>query len=373
MEQKRTYSYRLECSKEQKELMSQYAGCARYIYNYGLGLIKEALEQDKKPPSCIDTANLLPRLKRVAQTAWLKKPHSQVLQQSLIDLNRAIQAFFNGTKGKVGFPHFRKKGVRDSFRFPQNVEVEGDRVFLPKIGWLKMRYSRPIEGAIKQATVKKVGQHWYVHIVCTVEKEVHKVALDEKRAIGIDLGLLVFATVSNGLVIPNPKYLAKELKKLRYYQKAYSRTKKGSKNREKIRIKLAKQHERVKNRRNDFLQKLTTMLVKNHDLIALENLSIQGMMKNRRLARAIADVGWYRFRSYLQYKCQWYGKHLVIIDKFEPTSKTCSSCKAKQDMPLSERLYVCHSCGMKMDRDLNASLNIRAAGISAFLACREGL
>jgi putative transposase len=244
-------------------------------------------------------------------------------------------------------------------------------VFLPKIGWVSMRYSRPIEGVIKQATIKKSGQHWYIRIVCEINKTVEKVKVEEKKAVGIDLGLLSFASLSNGMVISNPKYLAKALKKLKRYQRAYSRTKKGSKNREKARIQLALQHELVKNKRKDFLHKLTTMLVKNHDLIAIEDLSIQGMMRNRKLAKSIADVGWYCFRKFLEYKCQWYGKHLVIIDKFEPTSKLCSSCNNKQDMPLSVRTYVCKSCNLEIDRDINASLNIRAAGISAFIARGE--
>jgi putative transposase len=181
------------------------------------------------------------------------------------------------------------------------------------------------------------------------------------------------------MVIPNLKFFFNELKKLRYYQRAHSRTKKGSKNREKARRNLARQHARVRNLRKDYLHKITTMLVNNliklwpqlYDIV-IEDLSVQNMMKNRKLSRAIADVGWYMFRTFLQYKCDWYGKHLVIIGKFEPTSKMCSSCKAKQDMPLNVRTYRCRSCGLEIDRDFNASKNIRAAGISVLnTACGE--
>ena len=195
MEQ-RTYSYRLKCTKQQREELSKAAGCARYVYNYALRLIKAACEQGKKVPSCVEIDKMLPELKRAAR--WLKEPPSQILQQALRDLERALQAFFRDNKGKRGFPGFKKKGRRDSFRCPQNVRVHEGKVFLPKIGWLSMRYSRSLEGIIKQATVKKSGEHWYIHIVCQIDRVVEKVKVE--KAVGIDLGLLSFASLSNGMV-----------------------------------------------------------------------------------------------------------------------------------------------------------------------------
>jgi putative transposase len=215
MPQQRTYSYRLEYTKQQRVLFNRYAGCARFVYNHALSLIKAALERGERPPSCVDIDKLLPKLKRSEEKAWLKEPHSQVLQQSLINLRHGLIAHYKDETGKVGFPHFKQKGKNDSFRFPQGVKLENEQVFLPKIGWVKMRYSRPIEGTIKQATVKRSADHWFVNIVCLVEKDVQKVPIREERAVGIDLGLLSLATLSNGTVIPNLKFFFSQLLRLK--------------------------------------------------------------------------------------------------------------------------------------------------------------
>src|SRR3990167_11126688 len=289
----KTFKFRLEPTKAQQVLLSKFAGCARFVFNYGLSIFKEAFENKNKLPSYTDIANKLPKLKKSEDTAWLAETHSQVLQQSLKDLESAIKHFFRRIKEKKekpGFPKFKKKGMH------------------------------------------------------------------------IDLGLLNFAHLSNGEEIENPRWLRSELACLAKAQRNLCRKKKGSNNRKKAAEKVGKIHRRITNKRHDFLHKQSTTIVKNHDVVAVEDLNVSGMIKNRRLALSIADVGWKTFLAFLEYKSNWMGKHFVSIDRFEPTSKTCSMCGNKQDMPLKIRTFVCSFCNMQMNRDLNASINIRSAG-----------
>ena len=371
----KTFSYRLKTTSIVSQVFAQYAGNARFVYNYGLALIKKALEEKSRLPRYSELAHLLPRLKQEEATAWLSHTHSQVLQQSLKDLDNSIQQFLRGVKKKAkvkrGFPHFKKKGIQDSFRYPQGIRCHESKIFLPKIGWVKYIDTRPLEGQIKQATIKREHQHWFIHIVCTIAQEIKLVPFSEDNAIGIDVGLLSFAHISNGQTIANPRFLSHELKHLRSLQKAYARTQKGSNNRKKLVERITRVHSKIKNKRKDFLHKVSTALVKSHDIVAVENLNVKGMLSNRHLARSIADVGWSMFIRFLQYKCYWYGKHFVMVDRFLPSSKACSRCGTLQDMPLAMRIYQCRACGLEINRDFNASKNIRAAGISVLKACGE--
>ena len=370
----KAFKFRLKAKKAQWTLIAQAAGCARWIYNYALERYTKS-SKEKIYLRYEDIANQLPGLKRDPQTEWLSKPPAQILQQAIKDAIRAKDSFFREKKKnkKYGFPKFRRKFKHDSFKYPQHVKVDHDKVFLPKIGWVKFIDSRPIEGTIKQAVIKREGDHWYVSLVCEVQQEIEVVKPRAERVIGIDVGLLSFATLSNGEEISNPRYLKNSLTKLKHLQKKLARTKRGSKGRLKLKEKIRRLHFHIKNQRLDFLHKVTTQLVKNFDGIVIEDLHIRGMIKNRHLALAISDVGWGKFFSMLAYKCQWYGKVLVVINRFLPTSKTCSCCGEKQDMPLNERTYSCSKCGLEIDRDLNAALNIREAGLS-FLqdqACKQ--
>ncbi|MGE0010508.1 MAG: RNA-guided endonuclease InsQ/TnpB family protein [Candidatus Babeliales bacterium] len=369
----KTFSFRLKPTKEQLILFAKFAGSTRYIFNYGLALIKEAMEGKQKVPTYTDIANKLPYLKRSTETAWLKEIHSQVLQHSLKNLESAFKHFFRRLKNKEkpGFPRFKKKGDNDSFRYPQGVSCGNAKVYLPKIGWVAYRDSRLIEGIIKQATIKREGKHWNIHIVCEIEIDIQKVSVSEKKAIGIDLGIKNFAYLSDGQVIENQKILNTYLKKLAFLQRHYAHKKKGSNNQKKIAVKVAKVHRLIKNIRKDFHHKLSTNIAKNHGVVAVENLNIKGMVLNRRLSRAIADAGWCGFVNYLEYKCIWLGKNFVKVGRFLPSSKQCSSCGNVQNISLQTRVYTCGNCGLQLDRDLNASLNIRAAGLSAFKACGE--
>jgi putative transposase len=367
----KTFHYRLKATTEQTTKCIQFAGARRFIYNYGLNLIKNAFEKQQKLPSYADIANLLPLLKKAPDTAWLKETHSQLLQQVLKDLDQSLKHFFRGlkTKKKIGFPAFRKRGKNDSFRYPQGFKFQDGTVWLPKIGWVRYWNSRPLEGVVKQVTVRRQDVHWYISVVCEIEKVIVPVVIAEKKAIGIDVGITQFAQLSDGTSIANPSFLKKELRTLARLQRSLSRKQRGSNNRKKAIRKVVKKHIDVYNQRKNFAHQLSSKLVKNHDMIAVEDLNIKGMIQNKHLSRAIADVGWGMFLAFLKYKCAWYGKHFVAIDKFYPSSKMCSSCGNKQDMPLSVRTYECSSCSLLLDRDLNASLNIRAAGLAVLNAC----
>jgi putative transposase len=367
----KTFLYRLKPTLVQKIKCMQFAGARRFIYNYGLNLVKNAFDNKLKIPSYTDIANTLPLLKKSPDTSWLKDTHSQVLQQTLKDVETALNHFFRGlkTKKKIGFPVFKKKGKNDSFRYPQGVRCENDKVWLPKIGWVAYYDSRPLEGEIKQVTVKRQGMHWYVAIVCEVEQTIVIAPITAAKTIGIDLGLSHFASISDGAVIENPSFLKKELRKLAHLQRSLARKKKGSSNRKKSVMKVVKKHIDIFNQRKNFAHQLSYTLVKNHDVIVVEDLCIKGMVQNRHLSRAISDVGWGMFLDFLKYKCSWFGKHFVRVDRFFPSSKTCSSCGCQQEMTLNVRIYQCKNCGVQIDRDLNASLNIRAAGLAVLNAC----
>lgn len=368
----KTFRYRLEPNALQRQLFARFAGCCRFVFNQGLAARKVSHEGEGVTLSYADQCKRLPELKKAEETAWLGEIHSQVLQQALKDLDSAYQHFFRRVKaGEVpGFPRFKKKGQKDAFRYPQGVKVKDGRVYLPKIGWVKYRDSRAVEGKILQATIKREGEHWFISLACEVELPAPAPAsTTEEKAVGIDVGLKSFAVLSDGTEIENPRFLRTALAKLKKAQRRLSRKTKRSNNWKKQVVKVVKLHVQVKNSRKDFAHKVSTAIVKNHDVIAVEDLNIKGMVKNRHLSRAISDVGWGLFMAMLEYKAKWAGKHFVRIGRFEASSKTCSNCGVKKPMPLSVRTYACGGCGTVMDRDWNASLNIRAAGLVVLNAC----
>jgi putative transposase len=368
----KAFRYRLDANNHQMALFAQFAGSCRFIYNHSLALMMKAYQEHKKTLSYSDLCKELTILKKADQTSWLADVHSQALQQSLKDLESAFKHFFRRIKNKEvpGFPKFKKKGLKDSFRYPQGVKVKDGMVFLPKIGWVTYYDSRLIEGTIAQTTIKKEGIHWFVTIVCEIEiEDPLKKPIVLEKAIGIDLGISHFATLSDGTTIKNPRYLKNALLRLKHAQRQLSRKQKGSNNRKKQIIKVAKYHIKIKNSRKDFLHKESTRIVKNHDVIAVESLNIGGMVKNHKLSQSITDASWNTFLSQLEYKAHWHGKHFVKIAPFSPSTKMCSSCKSQQPMPLNVRTYNCVTCGFVMDRDLNASINIRAAGLAVLNAC----
>ena len=363
----KAFRFRLEPNATQRQLFARFSGSCRFVFNQAHASRKEAYEADGKKICYADQCKALTHLKQGEATVWLGEVHSQVLQQALKDLEAAYQHFFRRLKkGEVpGFPRFHRKGQNDSFRYPQGVKVHDGKVYLPKIGWVKFRDSRPSEGKLCQATVKREGEHWFLTLACEVETpEPAPVPIQEARAVGIDVGLKAFAVLSDGTEIPNPRFLAKMLAELKKAQRALRKKIKRSNNWKKQVAKIARLHIRIKNARKDFAHKLSTLIVQNHDVICVEDLCIKGMIRNHHLARAIADVGWGLFIEMLRYKAEWAGKHFVKIGRFIATSKICSRCGEKQPMPLSVRTYSCGNCGLVADRDWNASLNIRAAGLA---------
>ncbi len=369
MEFIKSFRYRLKPNRQQSLLFNNFAGSTRFVYNWALALSVQKYEQEKKRLRYADLCSELTCLKSIVDKFWLKEIHSQVLQQALKDLMSAYQHFFRRLKNneKAGFPQFRKKGKKDSFRYPQGVKAQNGRVFLPNIGWVTYYDSRPLEGLIKQATIKREGKHWFITFSCIINIAIENKSIEDSNIIGIDMGLTHFATISNGQKIENPRWLRKAEQKLAWEQRKLSRKIKGSKNRKKQVVNVVQCHINVKNNRKDFQQKITTELVKNHDVIVVENLNIKGMVKNHKLAKSISDASWNSFISMLHYKAAWRGKRIITVGRYEPSTKKCSSCGRIQEIALSTRIYKC-VCGLNIDRDLNASINIRAAG-HAVLAC----
>jgi len=367
----KSYKYRLYPNCEQQKLLSKYFGCIRFIYNQGLATKIKSYEETGKSPSCYELTNcMLKELKDAEETSWLKEVYSQCLQSSLRNLDSAFSKFFKEHKG---FPKFKSKHRSvQGCQFPQNVKVDFDnkRVIFPKIGGIKTVFSRRFKGKVKTTTISKTStDKYYVSILVDNDKELlNKVKVEENSTIGIDLGIKDFCIVSNGDKISNPKYLKNNLDRIKVLQRRLSRKVKGSQNRKKAVKRLSVLHEYVRNLRNDFLHKLSTKLVRENQTICLEDLNVEGMIKNHNLAQSISDVSWSKFVEYLKYKAEWYGKNIVQIGRFEPSSKMCSVCGSiKKDLTLSDREWVCEVCQTKHDRDINASVNIKKFGLSLYL------
>lgn len=365
----KSFVYRLYPNKEQEILLAKHFGCNRFIYNWALNLRKESYEQSGKTISKFELNKMVTQLAKKEEYSWLQEVLSQSLQQSIQNLDTAYIKFF---KEKTGFPKFKsKKTHRHSYRIPQNVKIdfENHKVFLPKIKWVNIRVDREFEGLIKSATVKQLPSgKYFVSILVEDGKDYQtKKQIVHANAVGIDLGIKDFAILSDGTKIENPKFLRTKEQRLKVLQKRLSRKQKGSNNRNKQRIKVAKLHEKISNERKDFLQKLTTKLVKESqfDTFCLENLNVSGMMRNHKLAKSIAEVSWYQFIEMLKYKCEWYGKNLVQIGQFEPSTKTCSHCGYKNtELTLKDREWICPVCNTYHDRDINAAINIKNFALS---------
>jgi putative transposase len=301
------------------------------------------------------------------QFPWMYEVSKCAPQEALRDLHRAFQNYYRGRKRgqRIGFPRFKRKGVRDSFRLTGTIRFEDRKIQLPRIGKVRLKEKRDVycTGHILSATVRRRADHWFVSV--TVEEEIPDTEPIHGLAVGVDLGVKILATLSDGTLFVNPRALGRRLRRLKQFHRRLSKKKKGSKNREKAKMRLARMYLRVFNIRQDTLHKLTTRLAKSHSRVVIEDLCVSGMLKSRKLARAIADVGFYEFRRQLEYKCQWYGSQLVVAPRIYPSSKMCSRCgHRKSDLSLSEREYACRQCGLKIDRDLNAALNLVAASWS---------
>ena len=359
---RKVYKYRIYPNKEQQELINKHIGCCRYIYNFCLEKKINAYKTSKKNLSKFDLMKLLPSLKKEQETFFLKEVNSLSLQAAICNLDNAYQRFF---KEKKGFPKFKsKRNARQSFQIKQNTYVDFDekKVYIPKFReGIKCRFHRFFDGKIKTSTITRTStDRYYISILVELDEDnPSKKPIDENKAVGIDLGIKTFATLSNGKEIPNPKNLKNAIAKLKRLQRRLSKKAKGSNNREKAKRVLACQYERVTNRRNDFLEKVTRQLVMTYDTICLETLSASNMMKNHRLAQVLSDIAIGRFNERIEQKAEWYGVNILRIGKFEPSSKMCTCGYVYRDLKLSQRVWTCPNCGRKNQRDLLAANNIK--------------
>ena len=365
----KAYKFRIYPNVEQQELIAKHFGCVRHVFNWGLAEKKSHYEQTQKNLSRSELQKRIVKAKK-NDKPWLKEVNSQSLLASLLNLDGAYQKFF---RGQNRFPRFKSKyDSEQSFQCPQHVTVgfDSNRLFLPKFReGIKAKFHRHFEGQIKTVTVRrKPSGKYFVSILVDVQKEpVKQSPVIAEQTVGIDLGLTHFLIDSDGNKTDNPRFLKASLERLTKEQKIFARKKKGSNNRQKQKLKVAKVHESVVNQRLDFLHKLTAKLVfKNHATsFAVEDLNVKGMVKNRKLSRSIADVSWSKFKELLSYKCDWTGKNLLEIGRFEPSSKVCSQCNHKlEQLDLSVRRWGCPVCHADHDRDVNAAVNIKRIALA---------
>lgn len=363
------YRYRLEPTASQQQLMSQIAGATRWLWNYMLHVNQQRYQAEKKFIFAYELNRLIPDLKQ--QHDWLGQCPSQSLQAVGFDLDRALKSVW---KSKFGFPKFKAKHKsRDSFRIPQtngHIKITDSHIKIPKIGEVKWRYHRPINGMVKSITVSCDCGDWYVSVLCEIPDVDPITKVDQTRTIGIDLGVASFATTSDGTKISSPNFLKKKLQRLKKYQRRLERKCKGSKNRRKAADQVAQIHRDIRNQRSDWLHKQSRALVDAYDVICVEDLKIQELLKKKQLSRAIADQGWGIFVNQLQYKTRLAGKHLTKIGTYLPSTKTCSCCGATRAMRLTDRVYICENtrCSDYLktkDRDVNAAQNIWFWGLAA--------
>ena len=361
----KSYKYELDLNKTQKEFFAKSFGCCRWIYNWALNERIKHYETNKKTLSAFDLIKKIKQLKKEEITIWLKDVATESLQQSIRNMDTAFTKFF---REKKGFPKFKSKhNNKQSCKFTQHiiVDFENKKIKLPKIGWLRVFIDRKFEGKIGTITVSKNSAgKYFVSILVDNEKPLPKIfALKENKTIGIDVGIKNFATLSTGEKIDNPKHLENSLKRLAVLQRRLSKKEKGSKHYKKVCLAVAKLHYKITNQRKDFLHKLTSRIVTENQGVVIEDLNVEAMMKNHLLARYIASVSWSEFFRQLQYKCEWQGRNLITIGRFEPSSKMCSCGEINHKLTLKDREWACEKCGIKHDRDVLAANNIKKFGL----------
>lgn len=368
MIQNKSFKIRIYPNLTQQKAIDNNIGSVRFVYNHFLNIRIEKYKNNKESFGYNICSAELTKLKKTKEYSWLKLSDATSLQQSLKDLDASYSNFFKGLKRNktTGFPKFKsKRKAKLSYRVAIGFKIVDNTIQLPKLGKIYSRHSFDLSKITKinNATVSKSRSgKYFISLSCEIDV---KAKHQTNKQVGIDLGVKEFATLSDGLVFSNPKHYRKHEEKLKKQQRKFSRMIKGSNNREKQRIKLAKTHEKTTNSRIDFIHKVTNQLVSNYDKIVIEDLSVTRMLQNHRLAKSIVDASFSEFRRQLEYKCLWYGKELIVIDRFFPSSKTCSKCGSiKENLTLTDREYSCIECGLTIDRDLNASINILTEGLS---------
>ena len=366
----RAYKYRIYPNSSQEELINKHIGASRFLYNLALETKTTAYIGSNINLSRYDLQAQIIGLKE--ECHWLKEINSQTLQVTLINLEAAYRSFYKGG----GFPKYKSKHKgSQSFSVPQNVIVDSEKseLIIPKFKkkGIKIVIHREIKGAIKSATISRTptGKYFASILVDTNRDFPNKSTVKKDTTIGVDLGIKDFLITSNGVKIENPKNLRKAQGKLKYIQRKYSKNK-GSRTKKR----LSMLHEKVANKRKDFLHKTSTKLIRESQTIALEDLNVKGMMKNHKLSQAISDVGWSMFVDMLKYKADWHGKNILRIDRFAPSSKTCSNCGyINRELQLKDREWSCVSCKSLHDRDLNAAINIKSFAINKHLSTEHTL
>jgi putative transposase len=359
----KAFKYKLLPDEKQTQTLIQWMGVCRYIWNWCLDTNQKQYNSNKKFIFRYDLKKQLPELKK--QFPWIADVPSQALQNRVMDFDTAMKRVW---KSKFGFPKFKSRHVEhhNTLRIDQtngHINPTRDKIKIPKMGYIKWIRHRPLVGKLKSITIKKENNQWWCICLCDIGEVKQVSQINENVIVGIDLGLKDLAITSDGEIIDTPKFYRKSLKKLKRLQRKLSRKQKGSRNREKAKSKLNRLHYKIKCQRSDYLHKASYAITKQYKVICVEDLNIRGMIANRKLSRAISDQGWAMFVNMLQYKSLSNGGITVRINRFLPSSKTCSCCGHKQDMPLNIRIYTCPNCGNVLDRDINAAINIRNWGI----------
>lgn len=366
----------LDPNNAQATYMARAAGTARFAYNWALAEWKrqyEAWKADNSLPKSSQAAlrRQLNAIKR-EQFPWMLEVTKNAPQMAIIQLGQSFKNFF---AGRARYPQFRKKGVHDRFTLTNDqFDIDGSRIRIPNLGWVRMRETLRFAGKIMSATVSRVADRWFVSIAVDTPDNSHLPKAENQGAVGVDLGVLSLATLSTGEPpIPGPKPHKALLDRLRRLSRSLSRKAKGSANRRKAKAKLAKLHASIASIRSDALHKLTTDLSRRFHTIGIENLNVRGMVRNRHLARPIADMGFFEFRRQLEYKAVMRGGQVVVADRFYASSKTCSNCGYKLEaLPLALREWTCPECGAIHDRDVNAAINLENMAVSSTVAaCGE--
>ncbi len=360
----KAYKYRLYPSDDQKVMLAKHFGSCRFVWNYFLDIRNKRYSETGKGMTYNEMSSTLTKLKHDGDYAWLGEVNSQSLQQTLMHLNTAFDRFLRHL-GK--YPNFKKKSNKQSFVVPQRYEVVGNKLHIPNFKEpIRMFKHRDSKGEVRSITVSQnpSGKYYASILVLEEDQVVEETYIRPETTVGIDMGLKHFLTTSEGLQVMNPKHLIESGKRLKKAQKRLSRKKKGSNNRKRQRIKVARIHEHVANQRKDFLNKVSDVLMRTYGTIAVENLNVDGMVRNHYLAKSIEDAGWSSFIAMLKAKALQRGKNVIEIGRFEPSSKMCSRCGSiRNDLKLSDRTYRCNDCGLSINRDINAAINIKKFGM----------
>jgi putative transposase len=383
MKKLQAFKFKLKLTGGQARSLLSFAGSCRFVYNKALALQKERYEQGEKKLSYAGLCKLLTQWRYEPQTSWLKDIHSQVLQQSLKDLERAYSNFF---AKRAAFPQFKRRGsVRDGFRYPQGFKLDSanSRIYLPKLGWLRYRKSRELQGALSNVSLSRRGEHWYVSI--QTEFEISSPTHVSTSAVGLDLGIARLATLSDGTVFEPVNSFATHKSRLAHLQRRMSKKQKFSCNWQKAKLQVGKLHQKIAHIRQDYLHKTTTVISKNHAMVCIEDLQVSNMSKSAKgslgepgrqvkaksgLNRRILDQGWYEFRRQLEYKQEWAGGYVIAVDP-RNTSRTCPACAhLSASNRKSQACFECVACGYSNNADLVGAMNILRAG-HARLACGE--